>query len=212
MEHGDDGACKRGRPRQFDEAAALDAAVAVFRRLGYEGASLSALTDAMGINRPSLYAAFGNKEQLYRRALDRYAERADPAVRAALAEPTARGAVERLLRSTADGLTAGRNPAGCFLVASALSAGPACESMRQELAARTRPAPALAARFEQAVAAGELPPGTDVADLAAYVATVVQGLSVQVAGGVGRDALHRIIDLALRAWPDPPRRQRHGRG
>src|SRR3954463_3624794 len=87
----------RGRPRKFDADQALDAALAVFWRKGYEGASLPDLTEAMGINRPSLYAAFGNKEELFRRAVDRYVEGPACFLRKALAEPTARAAAERLL-------------------------------------------------------------------------------------------------------------------
>ncbi len=198
----EESSCKRGRPREFDADAALDAALAVFWRNGYEGTSLTDLTEAMGINRPSLYCAFGNKEELFRRAMDRYAERAGVVLVAALADPTARMGVERLLRGLVDGLTSGSNPAGCFLVVSALSCGPASQALR-EAAARRRmaSAPLLAARFARAVADGELPPATPVADLAAYFSTVLQGLSVQAASGVGRDELHRVVDVALRAWP-----------
>src|SRR3954466_15006944 len=105
-----------GRPRAFDERKALDAALKVFWRQGYEGASLPELTEAMGINRPSLYAAFGNKEALFRRAIERYVEGPAAHFREALREPTARAVVERLLRGTVDSLTDSRNPPGCFLV------------------------------------------------------------------------------------------------
>src|SRR5947207_11547368 len=101
---------RRGRPRAFDTDAALDAALAVFWRKGYEGASLTDLTAAMGINRPSLYAAFGSKEDLFRKALDRYAEGPAAYVREALEEPTARAVAERLLRGAAELLTNPRNP------------------------------------------------------------------------------------------------------
>src|SRR3954451_10999173 len=96
---------KRGRPRAFDPDAALDAALAVFWRKGFEGTSLPDLTEAMGINRPSLYAAFGNKEELFRKALDRYLEGPARSGREALDEPSSRSAVERLLRGAADLLT-----------------------------------------------------------------------------------------------------------
>ena len=99
-------AVQKGRPRGFDAAEALDKALHVFWQRGYEGTSLSDLTEAMGINRPSLYAAFGNKEELFRRALDRYAEKGPGAVyRKALAEPTARAVVERLLKGVAEFFT-----------------------------------------------------------------------------------------------------------
>ena len=195
--------CKRGRPREFCPEAALDAALGVFWRHGYEGASLSDLTAAMGINRPSLYAAFGNKEELFRRAVDRYAERAGACFAAALAEPTARAAVERALRETVASVTDCRRPAGCFLVVAAMSGGPASQALLADVAARRRlsTAPAFADRFDRAVAAGELPPGTDTAALAVFFATVLQGVSVQAANGVSRADLDRAVGVALRAWP-----------
>src|SRR5437867_1876189 len=87
----------KGRPREFDAEQALDAALLLFWRHGYEGTSLAALTDAMGINTPSLYAAFGSKEMLFRRALDRYLQKPASYLPTALKEPTARGAAEKIL-------------------------------------------------------------------------------------------------------------------
>src|SRR5215204_6288141 len=106
----------RGRPREFDIDEALDRALEVFWRRGYEGASLPELTEAMGINRPSLYAAFGNKEALFRKAIDRYVDRTAAPVREALREPMARGVVERLLCASVDLITDPGHPRGCFLV------------------------------------------------------------------------------------------------
>src|ERR1700687_5700303 len=105
-----------GRPRSFDSDKALDAAMQVFWRKGYEGASLSDLTDAMGINRPSLYAAFGDKEALFRKALDRYAKGPAAYVREALNQPTAREVAQALLLGTADLLTDPQHPSGCLMV------------------------------------------------------------------------------------------------
>src|SRR5205814_7401242 len=102
----------KGRPRSFDTNKALDRALQVFWRKGYEGASLPDLTEAMGINRPSLYAAFGNKEALFRKALDRYVQGPAAYVRKSLTEPTARAVAERVLRGSADLLTDRRNPSG----------------------------------------------------------------------------------------------------
>src|SRR5882724_2242913 len=110
-----------GRPRAFDIEKALDRAVDVFWRKGYEGTSLSDLTEAMGINRPSLYAAFGNKEDLFRKVLDRYSDGPAAYVREALNEPTAKAVAERLMRGAAEVLTNPRNPSGCLIVQGALS-------------------------------------------------------------------------------------------
>src|SRR5262245_51050944 len=129
-------AVKLGRPRAFDVDAALDRALTVFWRKGYEGTSLPDLTRAMGINRPSLYATFGNKEALFRKVLDRYAEGPSAYVREALQEPTARAVAQRLLRGAVGLLTDPRNPRGCLMVQGALVCGGAAESVRRELARR----------------------------------------------------------------------------
>ena len=192
----------KGRPREFDVEKALDRALKVFWRKGYEGASLSQLTRAMGINRPSLYAAFGNKEALFRKALDRYAEGPAAYVREALDEPTARAVAERLLGGTIDVLTDPRNPRGCLMVQGALACGEAAESVRRELASRRASGEgALRRRFERARAEGDLPADSDPADLARYVATVIHGMSVQAAGEASREELRRVAEMALRAWP-----------
>src|SRR5271155_1707756 len=141
-----------GRPRAFDIDEALDRALKVFWQKGYEGASLPDLTKAMGINRPSLYAAFGNKEALFRKAIDRYV--AGPAchVGEALKEPTARAVVERLLRGTIDLVTDSRTPWGCFRVKSALACGDTADAIRQDLVKRRAAGEAaLRERFERAV-------------------------------------------------------------
>jgi AcrR family transcriptional regulator len=189
-----------GRPRDFDVDDALDRAVAVFWRKGYEGASLSDLTKAMGINRPSLYAAFGNKEALFRRALDRYAAGPAAYVREALDEPTARGVVERLWSEAIDRLTDPRSPRGCLLVQGALACGDTAKSIRQEVSARRAAVvDALRERFEGAIAEGDLSAGADPAGLARYVATVTHGMAVQAAGGASREELRRVVGMALRA-------------
>jgi AcrR family transcriptional regulator len=193
-----------GRPREFDTDQALDTALKVFWRKGFEGTSLTDLTDAIGINRPSLYAAFGNKEQLFRSAIDRY--EADHAchVREALEEPTARAVVERLWKQGIDLITDSRTPRGCFLVQSALACGDEGNAVRREMAKRRSASEAaLRQRFERARAEGDLPSGFAPADLARYVATVSYGLAVQAAGGATAAALRQTADIALQAWPSP---------
>src|SRR5262249_9397390 len=140
-----------GRPRAFDIDQALDRALQVFWLKGFEGASLPDLTKAMGINRPSLYAAFGNKEALFRKAIDRYVEGPACHVRNALREPTARAVVEKLLRGNIDLITDSKNPRGCFIVQGALACGEGAGSIRSELANRRLSfESALRERFERA--------------------------------------------------------------
>jgi AcrR family transcriptional regulator len=193
----------KGRPREFDTDAALDKALLVFWQRGYEGASLADLTEAMGINRPSLYAAFGNKEELFRRALDRYTEQGPGAEkRKALLEPTARGVVESLLKCVAFSLTDPCHPRGCLSVQGALTCGEASESIKQELCRRRSEGErALCERFERAKAEGDLGSDADPAALARFVTTITQGMSVQAAGGASREDLLRVAELALKAWP-----------
>jgi AcrR family transcriptional regulator len=192
----------KGRPREFDVDEALDRALRVFWRRGYEGATLPDLTAAMGINRPSLYAAFGSKEELFRKALDRYVEGPAAFVREALNEPTARAVAEQLLGGTIDLVTDRRNPRGCLIVQGALACGETAESVRQEVAARRVAGEvAVRQRFERARADCDLPAEADAADLARYVVTVMRGMAVQAAGGASREDLRRVAELALRAWP-----------
>jgi AcrR family transcriptional regulator len=192
----------RGRPRQFDIDRALDRALKVFWRKGYEGASLHELTRAMGINRPSLYAAFGSKEGLFRKALDRYAEGPVAYVREALDEPTARAVAERLLAGTLDLLTNPGNPRGCLMVQGALACGKAADAVRRELACRRAAVEAaVCQRFERALEDCDLPADASPADLACYLFTVIQGMAVQAASGAGREELRRAAQMALRSWP-----------
>jgi AcrR family transcriptional regulator len=199
----------KGRPREFDVDRALSRALEVFWRKGYEGTSLPDLTRAMGINRPSLYAAFGNKEQLFRKVIDRYAEGPAAYVRAALDEPSARAVAERLLGGAVDLLTDPQHPRGCLMVQGALACGEAADSVRRELASRRAAGEeALRQRFKRAQAEGDLPADTDPADLACYVVTVMRGMAVQAAGGAGREELRRVVEMALRAWPERRRKRR----
>jgi AcrR family transcriptional regulator len=189
-----------GRPRAFDPDAALDRAMHVFWAKGYDGASLSDLTRAMRINRPSLYAAFGNKEQLFGKVLDRYMNGPVAWFGKALAAPEARDVVEQIFLSTARMAENSSVPPGCLLVQGALACGSA--SARKEVAARRTAAEiALRRRLQRAKREGDLPKNADPAELARYVMTVVRGMAVQSAGGASRTQLHRVAQIALRAWP-----------
>ena len=191
-----------GRPRSFDADEALDRALRVFWRKGYEGTSLPDLTKAMRINRPSLYAAFGSKEDLFRKVLDRYDGGPASYTREALEQPTARAVVERLLDGAVDLLTDPRNPGGCLIVQAALAAGRAGESVRRHLAERRAVGvAAIRRRFRRAIAEGDLPKGADAAALARFVATAMHGMAVQAASGASRKELRRVAEMFLRAWP-----------
>ena len=191
-----------GRPRSFDIDRALDRALQVFWRKGYEGTSLSDLTKAVGVNRPSLYAAFGDKKALFRKALDRYLTGPAAYTQEALKEPTARAVVERLLQGAADLNAAPRNPGGCLMVQGALVCGEAADSIRQELTAcRAAGEAAMRRRFDRAKSEGDLPANVNPADLARYIATVLYGMAVQAAGGASRGELLRVVEMALRTLP-----------
>ena len=195
---------KAGRPREFCTEQALEIALHLFWRKGYEGTSLTDLTDAIGVNRPSLYAAFGSKEELFRLVLDRYAEKYDAALTAALARPTARGVAEALLLSSA------RDPSpteasGCLLVQGALVCSDAGDSIRHELSRRREAmVMVLRRRFESAKAEGDVTVCAGPADLARYVVTVMNGMAVQSAGGAETDTLRRVAEIALAMWPASP--------
>jgi AcrR family transcriptional regulator len=192
----------RGRPRSFDCEKALDQALQVFWKNGYEGASLADLTQAMGINRPSLYAAFGNKEALFRKALARYMSGSNPDMSEALAAPTARGVVKRFLGALVDCMSDPKKPRGCLVVRSLFSCGEESNVLRDELLSqRAAGFAALRARFKRARAEGDLPPEADPADLARYVSALCYGMALESANGATRAELRRLVELALRNWP-----------
>jgi len=189
-----------GRPRAFDTEEALDSAMEVFWRKGYLGTTLSDLTDAMGINRPSLYAAFGNKKSLFRKVLDRYSKGPSVYLSEALREPTACAVVERVFRGVVDLLTDPHTPTTCMWVHGALSCGD--DPLREEFAAQRAAGLAeLRARFRRAIADGDLPAEADADALARYVQTVNFGLTVQASTGATRKELIRTVEIALKTWP-----------
>ena len=195
-------ACTLGRPREFDTEEALEAALKVFWRKGFDGASLTDLTEAMGITRPSLYCAFGNKEALFRKAFDLYEREKLAFINEALDAPTALGVAERLLWGCCAAQSDPDNP-GCMAVSSVLSCGGvASESVRQELIARrfgfeTK----LRERFERAQAEGDLSPDCDPGGLALYIQTVSQGMALQASTGLDQAGLRRVVAAALATFP-----------
>lgn len=192
----------RGRPREFDPDKALSAALQIFWRRGYEGASITELTEAMGITRPSMYACFGNKEELFRKALDLYQREKLCYMQSALEAPTARGVVERLLRGALDMQTSTSEPKGCLGVISTVTCGAEAESIRDEVIARRASSDAaLVQRLERARDEGDLPDTLDPAALAGYLSAVIQGMAVQAGAGASRDKLEKLVDTTLACWP-----------
>lgn len=194
-------ACK-GRPREFDVDEALAAALRVFWTKGYEGASLNDLTEAMGIMKPSLYAAFGNKESLFRKALDLYEREKLAYVGEALEAPTSRGVAERLLRGALAMQTSDCQPKGCMRILSSVSCGPEAESIRADLMERRQSSQrALCERMRRAKDEGDLPEGTDVDGLCAYLGAILGGMAVQAQSGAPQEQLESLVDTTLRMWP-----------
>ncbi|GAA1594039.1 TetR/AcrR family transcriptional regulator [Actinoplanes couchii] len=191
-----------GRPRGFDTDAALHRAMLLFWERGYEGASLTDLTTTMGITKTSMYAAFGNKDDLFRKALQRYTEGPAAYVACALAKDTAREVAEAFLAGSVQASTLLGCPAGCLGVQGSLAAGESGRVARDILAAwRDEGRAYLHTRFRQAADDGDLPPDTDPAVLARYVMTVANGIAVQAAGGATREDLQQVAEFAMKSWP-----------
>ncbi|AZK93135.1 MULTISPECIES: TetR/AcrR family transcriptional regulator [Streptomyces] len=190
----------RGRPRSFDREVALARAMETFWIRGYETASMAELTTAMGINSPSLYAAFGSKEQLFREAVELYnAVEGAPIERALTEESTAYGALAAVLRWNARAFTRRDRPTGCLVVLSAVNTGD--EAVRRCLAElRAAGIDQFRDRLDRGVREGDLPEDADTATAARFYTAVVQGMAVQARDGAGREELERMAERALAAW------------
>lgn len=192
-----------GRPRGFNADEMLDKVVNVFWQHGYEGTSMATLMAATGLNKPSLYAAYGSKEELFRFAFERYWQRQGEFTGTLLNEPNARDAVERMLLALVDIQTQPGLPHGCLAVHGGLVGSAASSGIRDELRARRAAIQAMVRdRLARAQAEGELASSVDVADLARYLTMVGQGAAVQAAGGASREELRRVVQVAMRAWPE----------
>ncbi|HEX8443602.1 MAG TPA: helix-turn-helix domain-containing protein [Allosphingosinicella sp.] len=192
----------KGRPREFDVDQALAAALRVFWQRGFESASMAELTEAMGITKPSLYAAFGNKEALFRKALDLYEREKLGYMRTALEAPTARGVAERLLFGALEMQSSSCDPKGCLGVISSVACGAEAEGLRSDIIARRASSQrALVQRFERARQDGELPEGLEAEGLARYLLALLQGLSLQAGAGASCDQLRLLVETSLQVWP-----------
>jgi AcrR family transcriptional regulator len=201
-----------GRPREFDPEEALDRALSVFWHKGYAGTSLSDLTDALGITRPSLYAAFGNKEGLFRKVLDRYQDGPASFIEKAMLAPTSRAVFERLLRGAAKFHGDNRNPPGCLVVHGGLVGDDESASIREELRdRRERLTERLRDRLKRAWMEGDLPAECDPVALAHYTVAVLRGMAVEAASGADAKQMRQIAETAINSWP-PPMRRRLQRG
>ncbi len=197
----------RGRPREFDLDATLDRALALFWRDGYEGASVNEIAEVTGVSKPSLYAAFGDKESLYLRALVRYAERQRTRHAHLLdEEPDGRRAVLAFLLSVVDAHTDPADPGGCMVVSGTTTCDGAAvpASVKQALCNALKVGGmAIEGRLLRAQREGQLAGTVDVAALATYFNTVLAGLGVQAKGQACREVLRGVVASAMTAWPDP---------
>ncbi len=175
----------------------------MFWEHGYEPTSIAALTEAMGIRPASLYAAFGDKRRLFNEAVARYQATHGAFSRAALAEePTARGAIERMLREFAVAYTDPAHPPGCLVISGAINHGPDSAEVEEELREHRRRAhEAIAERIRGGVNSGELPEDTDTEALADFTAAVIRGMSRSAQDGATTEELLKVAELAMRAWP-----------
>lgn len=191
----------RGRPRGFDRTQALDAAMRVFWDKGFGGASMSDLTAAMGIASPSLYAAFGSKEGLFREAIDHYVAIHHDDFWGVMDRPTARESVEGLLRNAAGAFARPDMPNGCMVIQTAAEEGALSPELVASLCElRASNAETLARRLEKGIAEGDVSPKTDVRAVADFYATVHKGLSLSAKGGAGRAELESVVTSAMAAW------------
>ena len=196
------GSQPRGRPLAFDQEKALENAMLVFWARGYEGTSMAELVNTLGINKPSIYATFGNKEALFHQALERYIDGPALFVASVLKEPTAKQVAEKFLIGAVEFFTDKSHPRGCMVVQGALSCGLSSELIQQALIKhRLKLELCFSERFDLAKTQGDLPAYVDSAGLAKYLATIHQGMSIQATSGANKWELLAVVQLALNNWP-----------
>lgn len=196
------GSRRIGRPPSFDRAVALEQAMLLFWRHGYEATSLSDLTRALGVTAPSIYSAFGNKKALFLEAVSLYLSGGSSPTAIIDAAPSARDAAQVLMEGAAIAYTGEETPPGCMLATSAISVSAEAADVQAHLAAIRNGVEAhLRARIQADVANGTLPTQTDAETLAAHTTAVIQGLSTLARDGASRDKLLRVARSAMTAWP-----------
>jgi len=194
---------KAGRPLSFDRDKALEQAMLLFWRHGYEGTSLADLTAAMGVTPPSIYAAFGDKKHLFLEAVDRYLAGPVPTEAIVRDAASAREAASRLLAAAALAFAGENTPPGCLVATATASCSAASADVQADLQEiRLSLEARLKGKIEDAIATGELEPETDAEALAGFVVAAIQGLSALARDGATRAKLMAIADAAMRAWPD----------
>lgn len=194
----------RGRPRKFDREKALDIALKLFWTHGYEGASIALIAQEIGVNVPSLYVAFGNKEALFLQAVERYGQLNGRMYHDALARPTAQEVAREILEGEVELVTRPQCPDGCLMVQGALVTSPESEKIRALMADMRGMAEGwMAERFRKAQEEGDLPANAHPEALACYIMTLNSGLAVQAKSGVGKEQLMRVVEIAMANWPSP---------
>ena len=197
----------RGRPRSFDRDAALAAAMEVFWGKGFEATSVSDLCEAMGLNPPSLYSAFGDKERLFVEAVERYASRNRQSCPYG-DEPTARGAVERLLSFAAHQFTESTHPRGCLMMMASTTATNGSDALQKLIAGKRSAArESLRARLRRGIEEGDVPPDADVGALTDFYFTILTGMALQAREGVARKSLLATVEQAMSLFPKAPRKR-----
>ncbi len=193
-------ATKMGRPRGFDRDKALEIAMNLFWKHGYDGVTVSGLAAAMGINRPSLHAAFGGKEDLYRAVLKHYMDVPSSYARAAFAIPDTHAALISLLKGAAKNTTSVDTRRGCLMTLGATIGSIDSAEVREEAALVRKDAEEqIRLRLDEGKRNGHLPADAEIDVVASFVATVVFGMAIKAVGGASRKELERVAEFAMRA-------------
>ncbi|MFZ4762202.1 MAG: TetR/AcrR family transcriptional regulator [Alphaproteobacteria bacterium] len=192
----------KGRPREFNIENALEIALRLFWQHGYEGVSIAALAEAIGIKAPSLYAAFGNKENLFWEAVRLYSDQAGHIYHESFKKKTARAVAEAILKGEVDLVTQRDKPNGCLMIQGALITSPESQKISTQMAKMIATAEGwMADRFRQAQKDGDLPKDADPQALACYIMTLNSGLAIQARNGASKKQLLKVVEIALQNWP-----------